>query len=189
MKVASDEKQKKVFIVMNKVIVEYGYKTKAEIKAFMTHHQNDHVYMDLSCYDPADFYFEYPQLKGSFAALFADESKKMEIHFREKSEEAIAQIKELGFTMVETTFTSCGFVFPRTIAQIVNEAFFALEDEIATKEDIDRAMKFGVNYPKGPFEWAQGKESFFVALLTELKLKTGDNRYNIAPKLLESLAD
>lgn len=145
---------------MNKIIVEFGYKTKAEIKTFLTHHQNDQVYMDLSCYDPAEFYFEYPQLKGSFAALFADESKKMEIHFREKSEEVIAQINELGFTAIETTFTSCGFVFPRTIAQIVNEAFFALEDGIATKEDIDRAMKFGVNYPKGPLNEAKEKSLF-----------------------------
>jgi hypothetical protein len=38
-------------------------------------------------------------------------------------------------------------------------------------------MKFGVNYPKGPFEWARGREKFVLALLEELRFKTGDNRY------------
>lgn len=174
---------------MNKLVIEFGYKTREEIKTFLSHHQNDQVYMDLSCYDPADFYNEYPQLKGSFAALFCDEDKKIEIHFKERNEAVLSQIRDLGFKTIETTITSCGFIFPRTIAQIVNEAYFTLADGIATKEDIDRAMKFGVNYPKGPFEWAQGREKFFVALLTELMLKTGDQRYRIAPNLLKSLAD
>ncbi len=170
---------------MNKTIIEFGYKTREQIKEFLSHHQQDQVYMDLSCYDPEDFYFEYPQLKGAFAALFADESKKIEIHFKERSEEVIAQIKELGFTPIEISFTSCGFIFPRTIAPIINEAFYTLADGIASQEDIDRAMKFGVNYPKGPFEWVKGKETFFIALLSELKLKTGDTRYQIAPNLLK----
>jgi 3-hydroxybutyryl-CoA dehydrogenase len=26
---------------------------------------------------------------------------------------------------------------------------------VASKEDIDRAMKLGANYPRGPFEWAE----------------------------------
>jgi hypothetical protein len=187
MKNALEEKPKKVFINMNRMIIEFGFKTREEIKNFMNAHHNDQVYLDLSCYDPADFYFEYPQLKGSFAALFADESKKIEIHFRQKDEAVLSELKSLGFTPIETTITSCGFIFPRTIAQIVNEAFYALEDGIASDEDIDRAMKFGVNYPKGPFEWAQGKEKFFIQLLHELKAKTGDDRYKVAPKLLEKL--
>lgn len=42
----------------------------------------------------------------------------------------------------------------RVISCIVNEAFLALSEGVATAEDIDRAMKLGANYPKGPFEWA-----------------------------------
>lgn len=171
---------------MNKVIVEFGFKTRDEIKEFLTRHQNDQVYMDLSCYDPAEFYSEYPQLKGAFAALFADESKKIEIHLKEKNSEAISIIKENGFTPVETTIISCGFIFPRTIAQIVNEAYYTLNDEIASKEDINRAMRFGVNYPKGPFEWAAGKEKYFTTLLNELHQKTRDSRYLVAPLLRDS---
>ncbi|HET7479512.1 MAG TPA: 3-hydroxyacyl-CoA dehydrogenase NAD-binding domain-containing protein [Rubrobacteraceae bacterium] len=43
----------------------------------------------------------------------------------------------------------------RVISCIVNEAFLALSEGVARSEDIDRAMKLGANYPKGPFEWAE----------------------------------
>ena len=45
-------------------------------------------------------------------------------------------------------------------------------------------MKFGVNYPKGPFEWAEGREKFVITLLNELLEKTNDKRY-LASKLLQ----
>ena len=41
----------------------------------------------------------------------------------------------------------------RVISCIVNEAHLALSEGVATAEDIDRAMKLGANYPKGPFAW------------------------------------
>ena len=171
---------------MSNDLIEFGFKTKDEVKSFLQKNADKKIYMDLSCYDPADFYQDFPQLKGSFAALFCDENKKIEIHFKEKNPAVLEELKSLGFSPVETTIVSCGFIFPRTIAQIVNEAYFALEEEVASKEDINRAMKFGVNYPKGPFEWAAGKESYFVALLKELRAKTGDDRYRICSKLLNS---
>jgi len=46
-----------------------------------------------------------------------------------------------------------GFISPRVIAMIINEAWFALEEKVSSKEDIDTAMKLGTNYPFGPFEW------------------------------------
>jgi 3-hydroxybutyryl-CoA dehydrogenase len=48
-----------------------------------------------------------------------------------------------------------GMIAPRVIAMIVNEAYFALGEEVSTKEEIDIAMKLGTNYPFGPFEWAE----------------------------------
>lgn len=48
-----------------------------------------------------------------------------------------------------------GFVSTRVISMIINEAFFALGENISTIEEIDAAMKLGTNYPKGPFEWAE----------------------------------
>jgi len=48
-----------------------------------------------------------------------------------------------------------GFITPRIIASIINEAFFALQENVSSREDIDIAMKLGTNYPFGPFEWAE----------------------------------
>jgi 3-hydroxybutyryl-CoA dehydrogenase len=48
-----------------------------------------------------------------------------------------------------------GMIAARVISMIVNEAYFALEDEVSTKEEIDIAMKLGTNYPYGPFEWSK----------------------------------
>jgi 3-hydroxybutyryl-CoA dehydrogenase len=47
-----------------------------------------------------------------------------------------------------------GLVAARPIAMIINEAYFALEQGVSTKSEIDTAMKLGTNYPFGPFEWA-----------------------------------
>lgn len=164
-------------VTFDNILINFGFGTKDEKKAVLKENAGKNVYMDLTCYDPAEFYAEFPQLKGSFAALFADETKKMEVHFREKNEAVMAKFKELGFSPVETSIVSCGFIFPRTIVQIINEAYFALNEGVASKEDINRAMKFGVNYPKGPFEWSEGKELYVKTLLNELLMKTQDKRY------------
>lgn len=189
MKNVSAEKLSVGFINMTNVqfdnfLINFGFGTKAEKQEVLKSNPEKHVIMDLTCYDPQEFYDEYPQLKGTFAALFCDEAKKIEVHCLKHEPEVIAKLKELGFTPVETTIVSCGFIFPRTIVQIINEAHFALEDGVASKEDINRAMKFGVNYPKGPFEWSEGKELFVKTLLSELLQKTGDKRY-VASQLIK----
>jgi 3-hydroxybutyryl-CoA dehydrogenase len=43
----------------------------------------------------------------------------------------------------------------RVVLAIVNEAYRALGDRVATADDIDLAMKLGANHPFGPFQWAQ----------------------------------
>lgn len=164
-------------VLLDDILINFGFSSKEEKKKLLRETADKRVYMDLSCFDPEEFYQEFPQLKGAFAALFCDESKKLEIHFREREEKVLSKLRELEFTPIETTIVSCGFIFPRTIAQIINEAYFALEEGVASQEDIDRAMKFGVNYPKGPFEWGKGRELFVKTLLNELLQKTGDKRY------------
>ena len=47
-----------------------------------------------------------------------------------------------------------GLVAARPVAMIINEAYFALEQQVSTQDEIDIAMKLGTNYPYGPFEWA-----------------------------------
>ena len=63
-------------------------------------------------------------------------------------------LSSLGRT-IEWTPDVAGFITPRVVASIINEAFFALEEQISTKEEIDTAMKLGTNYPFGPFEWGK----------------------------------
>ena len=47
-----------------------------------------------------------------------------------------------------------GFVTPRVVSMIINEAFISLKEGVSTGNEIDIAMKLGTNYPYGPFEWA-----------------------------------
>lgn len=164
-------------ISFDNILINFGFGTKEEkIKILEDNKQKD-IFMDLTCFDPNDFYGTFPQLKGSFAALFCGEDKKVEVHLKEKNLPFTNKMKELGFTPVETSIVTCGFIFPRTIVQIINEAHFALEESVASRNDIDRAMKYGVNYPKGPFEWSKGRELYVLTLLDELFKKTQDKRY------------
>ncbi len=77
-----------------------------------------------------------------------------------------------------------GFITPRIIALIINEAYLALEEKVSTKDEIDTAMKLGTNYPYGPFEWAEkiGLKNIFE-LLNILSEK--ENRYKPAPLLIK----
>jgi 3-hydroxybutyryl-CoA dehydrogenase len=100
---------------------------------------------------------------------------------------------------VESLFTSLnikinfvkdepGFISARVIAMIINEAYFALEDNVSSKAEIDTAMKLGTNYPFGPFEWALqiGKENI-AALLQQLYLI--DNRYKPSQLLITEASE
>ncbi len=75
-----------------------------------------------------------------------------------------------------------GFVSARVISMIINEAFFALSDNISSIEEIDLAMKLGTNYPFGPFEWGEkiGLQNIYPLLH---KLSAMDKRYLISPLL------
>ncbi|MEJ7587114.1 MAG: 3-hydroxyacyl-CoA dehydrogenase family protein [Ferruginibacter sp.] len=79
-----------------------------------------------------------------------------------------------------------GFISARVIAMIINEAYFALEEKISTREEIDIAMKLGTNYPYGPFEWgALIGENKVVTLLQKLSRK--DQKY-LPARLLQQVA-
>lgn len=69
-----------------------------------------------------------------------------------------------------------GFITPRVICMIINEAYFTLEEKVSTKEEIDTAMKLGTNYPYGPFEWSAiiGLKNVFHLLTT---LAQSNSRY------------
>src|SRR5712692_9020616 len=73
----------------------------------------------------------------------------------ETSEDTLATCREVGRRMgkeVVVVRESPGFVTSRINALIGNEAFYMLEEGIASAEDIDKAMRLGLNHPMGPFE-------------------------------------
>jgi 3-hydroxybutyryl-CoA dehydrogenase len=79
---------------------------------------------------------------------------------------------------------SAGLTFPRILSLIINEAARALEEGVASAEEIDIAMKLGVNYPLGPLRWAdQVGLDEVLAVLEGLERETGDDRYRPAPLL------
>jgi len=63
---------------------------------------------------------------------------------------AWAFVEKLGKTPVATTDTT-GFIVNRLLVPYLLEAIRLLEAGIASKEDIDQAMKLGCGYPMGPF--------------------------------------
>lgn len=71
-----------------------------------------------------------------------------------------------------------GLVFPRIISMIINEAAQVYSEKIASKEDIDTAMKLGTSYPFGPLEWADklGIELVFN-ILSAMQNEFGEDRY------------
>src|SRR6186997_402524 len=77
-----------------------------------------------------------------------------------------------------------GFISPRVISMIINEAYFTLEENVSTKEEIDIAMKLGTNYPYGPFEWSKKIGLKKIAgLLKELSIT--EKRYEPSSLLLK----
>ncbi|RMZ49337.1 3-hydroxybutyryl-CoA dehydrogenase [Candidatus Marinimicrobia bacterium PRS2] len=81
-------------------------------------------------------------------------------------------------------------IFKRILAMLINAAVDALNESIATRDDIDTAMKTGVNYPKGLLKWADeiGLNSQ-VAQLKELHSKFEDDRYIANPLLIKKVEE
>ncbi|OAT85247.1 3-hydroxyacyl-CoA dehydrogenase family protein [Desulfotomaculum copahuensis] len=63
-----------------------------------------------------------------------------------------AVAREMGKTPIEVKKDSPGFVVNRILLAQFAEAIRLLEEGVASVEDIDRAVKLGLNYPMGPFE-------------------------------------
>jgi len=73
----------------------------------------------------------------------------------ETSDETIAACAEAGRRMGKEVIVvreSPGFITSRINAMIGNEAFYMLQEGIASAADIDKALKLGLNHPMGPFE-------------------------------------
>ncbi|HEU4963553.1 MAG TPA: 3-hydroxyacyl-CoA dehydrogenase family protein [Bacilli bacterium] len=79
---------------------------------------------------------------------------------------------------------SAGMALPRMVSLIINEAVTALMEDVATAEDLDTAMRLGVNYPHGPLMWADriGLDQVYATLSAVFE-EQGEDRYRPAPLL------
>src|SRR6476661_774154 len=106
----------------------------------------------------------------------------------ETDEDTLSTAVEVGKRMgkeVVVIKESPGFITSRVNAMIGNEAFCMLQEGIASAEDIDKALKLGLNHPMGPFEMVD-----LVGLDTRLHIleylhKTLGEKYRPAPLLVQ----
>jgi len=106
----------------------------------------------------------------------------------ETGEETIAAAVEVGQRMGKETVVireAPGFITSRINAMIGNEAFYMLQEGIASAHDIDKALKLGLNHPMGPFEMVD-----LVGLDTRLHIleylhRTLGEKYRPAPLLVQ----
>lgn len=106
----------------------------------------------------------------------------------ETDDDTLATAVDVGRRMgkeVVVIRESPGFVTSRINAMIGNEAFYMLQEGIASAEDIDTALKLGLNHPMGPFELVD-----LVGLDTRLHIleylhKTLGEKFRPAPLLVQ----
>jgi 3-hydroxybutyryl-CoA dehydrogenase len=106
----------------------------------------------------------------------------------ETDEDTVQTCAEVGRRMKKEVVVikeSPGFITSRINAMIGNEAFYMLQEGIASPEDIDKALKLGLNHPMGPFEMID-----LVGLDTRLHIleylhKTLGEKFRPAPLLVQ----
>lgn len=106
----------------------------------------------------------------------------------ETDDTTIETVLDVGHRMHKETVIvkeSPGFVTTRINAMIGNEAFYMLQEGIASARDIDRALKLGLNHPMGPFELVDlvGLDTR-LAILEYLHRSLGE-KYRPSPLLVQ----
>jgi 3-hydroxybutyryl-CoA dehydrogenase len=97
--------------------------------------------------------------------------------------QSAAWLSALGFSPLPVA-DAPGLVVARTIAMLINEAADAVLQGVCTPEGADAAMKLGVNYPAGPFEWlARWSVPGVRAVLEALDRTYRGERYRVSPWL------
>jgi len=94
----------------------------------------------------------------------------------------------IGKTVVLARETP-GFVINRLLIPLINEAICALQEGVATREDIDAAMKLGANHPMGPLVLADmiGLD-VILSIMETLEKGFDDTKYRPSPLLRQMVA-
>ncbi|MDD2051995.1 3-hydroxybutyryl-CoA dehydrogenase [Pseudomonas putida] len=98
---------------------------------------------------------------------------------------AVAVSERIGKSAVSVR-NRPGFVVNRLLCPMLNEAIFVLQDDLASAEDIDTAMRLGCNHPIGPLALADliGLDTLLAAMQS-LYVGFDDPKYRPAPLLKE----
>lgn len=85
---------------------------------------------------------------------------------------------------------SPGFIVNRLLLPQINESILLLEEGVAKKEDIDKAMKLGLNHPMGPFQLADfiGLD-ICLSILDTIYTNLGNEKYKPAKTLVKMVKD
>lgn len=104
--------------------------------------------------------------------------------YNESQKQEVSQTLEALGLQPEWVDDRPGMVSARVICMIINEACFVLKEGTADIPGVDRAMKLGTAYPRGPFEWADaiGIENVH-SVLEGLQEESGEEKYKVAPLL------
>ena len=88
-----------------------------------------------------------------------------------------------------TVRNSSGFAVNRILCPMINEAIFALQEGVASAEDIDTGMKLGCSHPIGPLALADliGLDTM-LSVMEVFYRDFGDSKYRPAPLLREMVA-
>jgi 3-hydroxybutyryl-CoA dehydrogenase len=103
-------------------------------------------------------------------------------------QQAAAWLALLGF-QPQRVADAPGLIAARTVAMLINEAADAVLQGVCSSEGADAAMKLGVNYPRGPFEWLAGwGVAPVVVLIEQLDAHYRGERYRVSPWLRRRIA-
>ncbi len=123
--------------------------------------------------------FDWQVVDDGGALAYAVAASASDAFAREVAE----TIAAAGFEPVRIA-DAAGLVVARTLAMLINEAADAVLQGVCTPEAADLAMKLGVNYPAGPFEWlARLDARAVVRLLDHLDAHYRGERYRVSPGL------
>jgi 3-hydroxybutyryl-CoA dehydrogenase len=157
-----------------------------KLQLYSSFAQDTKIFADLTCEPVEDFTKKFPNIVFVFSHLFLNESRNIECRLFNDNQLSLDFFQNLNIKLTPITVpTTVGFIYPRIISMIMNEATFLVNENIASTEDINKAMIYGVNYPSGPLDWLSKKEHLVARLLNNLFLITNDRRYELSPYLMK----